>query len=122
MDENQSTKADDTDRRFMQNVDPFIAEDLHQMEQADNYNKWLYDLVQPYIGKRILEIGPGIGTFSKKMISEVDLLVGVEPNQYCADQLIKNLENNAKFILINKNWKIVLMNFLKVTNLIQFYV
>jgi 2-polyprenyl-3-methyl-5-hydroxy-6-metoxy-1,4-benzoquinol methylase len=77
-------------------------DDLRQMENAKNYNNWLYELISPYIGKRVLEIGPGIGNISQKLINDVELLVGVEPNPYCVDQLAKKMDKTPGFILINK--------------------
>lgn len=90
------------DRRFLQNQDPFIAQDLEQMRLAKNYNNWLYQLVKPYLGKRVLEIGAGIGTVSTKIITEVDLLISVEPNPYCVRQLKSQLGSNPKFILFDR--------------------
>ena len=99
---NKTTSGAVSDRRYFQTEDSFIADDLRQMELAPNYNEWLFSLVKPFIGRRILEIGSGIGTMSKKIIQESDLLVGVEPNQYCARQLEKNFGDSPKFVLINK--------------------
>ena len=95
--------SDQYDRRYIQTLDPFIKDDCHQMENAPNYNKWLNELVKPFIGNRVLEIGPGTGTMSRKVIEDVDLLVGIEPNQYCADALLNTLKDNHRFTLINKS-------------------
>jgi|SRR3990172_746606 len=91
------------DRRYMQIEARFIRDDLHQMENAPNYNKWLYSLVEPYLGKRILEIGPGIGNISRQIINCADLLIGVEPNQYCNDYLRNLFSGSPKFELIEKS-------------------
>ena len=88
------------DRRYLQTLDPFIMVDCCQMENAPNYNKWLYELIKPFIGNRVLEIGPGTGNMSRKVLEDVDLLVGIEPNQYCADVLLKTLINDRRFTLI----------------------
>ncbi|MFA5835581.1 MAG: class I SAM-dependent methyltransferase [Bellilinea sp.] len=90
------------DRRYIQTDDPFIMDDLRQMENAPNYNKWLHALVKPYIGKRVLEIGPGIGNISRQLIDDVDLLVVVEPNQYCSEILHRIFISAPHFSLINK--------------------
>jgi SAM-dependent methyltransferase len=37
---------------------------LHLLAKADNYNAWLFEGIRPYVGKRVLEIGAGIGTFT----------------------------------------------------------
>lgn len=91
------------DRRYMQMEASFIRDDLHQMESAPNYNKWLFSLVKPYLGKRILEIGPGIGNITRQIINCADVLVGVEPNQYCNDYLKNLFSGIPKFELIEKS-------------------
>ena len=95
--------SDQNDRRYLQTLDPFIMVDCCQMENAPNYNKWLYELVKPFIGNRVLEIGSGTGTMSRKVIEDVELLVGLEPNQYCADVLLKTLKNDRRFTLIKSS-------------------
>lgn len=90
------------DRRFTQVEDPFVMEDLRQMENAPNYSEWLYSRLKPYLGKRVLEIGPGTGSISRKLIDDVDLLVGIEPNKYCFDILENSLSKNPNFLLFNK--------------------
>lgn len=73
------------------------------MENAPNYNQWLYELVKPYIGKRVLEVGSGTGNISLKVIKEVDVLVGIEPNQYCFEALSAALKDKSNFIPIHKS-------------------
>jgi len=49
------------DRRHLQLTESFIADDLRQMQLAPNYNNWLYSIVKPHLGKRVIEVGAGIG-------------------------------------------------------------
>jgi SAM-dependent methyltransferase len=85
------------DRKHLQTNDPFIAEDLRQLRFAGNYNTWLFSLLQPYLGKRILEIGPGIGNLTKHFIIDAEYIEGIEPNTYCADLLLNGFGANPKF-------------------------
>ncbi len=39
-------------------VDPFYAEDLRQMERAVNYRRWQFEMVEPFLQGRVLEVGP----------------------------------------------------------------
>lgn len=41
---------------------------LKVISQADRFNKWMYETIQPYVKGRILEIGSGIGNISKYFI------------------------------------------------------
>ena len=67
--------------------DPFYVEDLRQMEQAVNYRRWQFEMVKPFLGKRILEVGGGIGNFTLQLAEEGRHVVSVEPNDYCFQQL-----------------------------------
>jgi 2-polyprenyl-3-methyl-5-hydroxy-6-metoxy-1,4-benzoquinol methylase len=87
-------------RQQHQITDPFVLDDLRQMEFASRYNGWLYRLVQPYIGRRVLEIGPGIGNISRLVLDDVDLLVGMEPNPHCAQVLADVLGSLPAFELL----------------------
>ena len=46
------------------NYDPVGQQTLEIMAQADHYNKWIYNLIKPYMKGKICEIGAGTGTFS----------------------------------------------------------
>ncbi len=81
--------------------DPFILEDLRQMSAAEHYNKWLYTLISPYLGKNILEIGPGIGNITLQMIDNAKSITGVEPNQYCCSWLKETMKGFEHFKLLN---------------------
>lgn len=62
------------------------AKDLEVMAEAVNYNKWIFDLIKGYLGQRILEVGGGIGTFTKFM-TDRELVVSMDPLERCAGAL-----------------------------------
>jgi 16S rRNA A1518/A1519 N6-dimethyltransferase RsmA/KsgA/DIM1 with predicted DNA glycosylase/AP lyase activity len=72
-----------TDRTMTQTNSDFIAEDLRQMLQAPNYTQWIFSFMQPYLGRRILEIGAGIGALTQKFVQHADFVCGLEPNPAC---------------------------------------
>ncbi len=77
-------------------VDPFYAEDLRQMERAVNYRRWQFEMVEPYLGKNVLEVGGGIGNFTSQLAEGGRKVVSVEPNRFCFEQLeekTRGLEN-----------------------------
>jgi SAM-dependent methyltransferase len=47
---------------------------LEKLTEAKNYNRWVYELCRPYLGKRLLEIGCGIGTMTGFWLSQGRLL------------------------------------------------
>jgi SAM-dependent methyltransferase len=90
------------DRRFTQTDDAFIVADLQQMSPARNYNQWIYSMITPFVGKRVLEVGAGIGNLSKKIIKDTDQFIAVEPNPNCQQVLKKIFINDPRFTLIPK--------------------
>jgi SAM-dependent methyltransferase len=41
--------------------------ELEVLVNANRYQKWLVDVVRPYLGKRVLELGSGIGNMSRHL-------------------------------------------------------
>ena len=66
----------------------FAAADLEVMSDAQNYVQWIFsDLIAPQLGRRVLEIGSGIGTFSTRIVTlpQVEQLTCVEIDASCAE-------------------------------------
>jgi SAM-dependent methyltransferase len=66
----------------------FAAEDLEVMSDAENYVAWIFsELVAPHLGRSVLEIGSGIGTYSTRIAADpqVERLICVEVDPTCAE-------------------------------------
>ena len=66
----------------------FAAEDLEVMSDAENYVRWIFsELIAPHLGRRVLEIGSGIGTYSWRIATEskVERLTSVEVDPRLVD-------------------------------------
>ena len=46
-----------------------LAADLEALTGLENYHGWILDEIRPYLKTRLVEIGGGIGTFSKLLVS-----------------------------------------------------
>jgi SAM-dependent methyltransferase len=57
------------------------------MAVADNYNRWLLDRSRPFLGKRILDVGAGLGTHTARLAERAELVVAVEPDPDHAAEL-----------------------------------
>jgi SAM-dependent methyltransferase len=88
-----------TDRRFNQTTDRYAADDLETIREARRYGAHVFDLFRPHIGRRILEVGCGIGTMSEKLAELADLIVGIEPNAACIDRVAEAMRHQPKFSL-----------------------
>jgi SAM-dependent methyltransferase len=59
----------------------FATADLEVMRDAQNYVRWIFgELIAPHLGRSVLEIGSGIGTFSRRIAEtpSVERLTSVE--------------------------------------------
>lgn len=69
-------------------VPSFAAEDLEVMSDAENYVRWIFsELVAPHLGPSVLEIGSGIGTYSRRIAADpkIERLTCVEVDPSCAE-------------------------------------
>ena len=76
---------------FAVEVDPFYVEDLRQMARAPNYQRWQFQMVAPFLGGEVLEVGGGIGNFTPQLASVAQFVTSLEPNEYCYHQLHEKL-------------------------------
>ena len=66
--------------------------ELELMSKAVNYNKWILEKIRNYLGKRILEVGAGMGTFTSFFLDREKIIsVDVAPN--CVDYLKQRFKN-----------------------------
>jgi SAM-dependent methyltransferase len=59
----------------------YVGTELYALAEANNYYQSVISRFAPFIGKRVIEIGAGIGTFSRSILTRttVSELVMVEP-------------------------------------------
>ena len=43
---------------------------LRAFETAPRFNRWMADVIRPYLGEHVLELGAGIGNLTEQLISE----------------------------------------------------
>ena len=59
----------------------YAGRDLESMDFARNYHRWILDLFAPYLGRRLVEVGAGTGSFSELLLARgPDSLTLVEPS------------------------------------------
>ena len=54
------------------------AFDLDTLTEAANYNEWIYGTMRPYLGRRILDLGCGIGNLSPLFLREGRSLLAID--------------------------------------------
>lgn len=77
----------------------YVGKDLEAMSFAVNYHKWILDEFRPFLGKRVVEVGAGTGSFSELLLQEnLDSLSLVEPSDMfeSLQANVSQIKNNAK--------------------------
>jgi SAM-dependent methyltransferase len=71
----------------------YAGKDLEAMSFAVNYHRWILSIFEPYLGKRIVEVGAGTGSFSELLLERhLESLSLVEPSSAMHQQLCRRME------------------------------
>ena len=71
----------------------YAGKDLEAMSFAVNYHRWILSIFEPYLGKRIVEVGAGKGSFSELLLERrLESLTLVEPSAAMYQQLCRRME------------------------------
>ena len=92
------------DRRHTQLSDDFAAVDLHQMELASRYTDWIVRQIRPHCGRRILEVGAGIGNISSRLLRHAEYAVRTRTESCLFRDLRRGLESEPGFEC--RRWRI----------------
>src|SRR5262249_6484685 len=60
---------------------------LERLESAPHYNAWLGSKLRPHLGRRVLEVGAGIGTLTKEIAAGRERVIALEADPYYAQRL-----------------------------------
>ena len=63
----------------------YTVRDQERMKFAGNYFDWQARLVAPYVGRRVIEIGCGVGNFTRYLLDR-ELVVGIDIEPACAEK------------------------------------
>ncbi|MFH0948005.1 MAG: class I SAM-dependent methyltransferase [Elusimicrobiota bacterium] len=63
-------------------TDVFAYETLKAFALTQNYNKWIYEIFKPYIGKNVVEVGCGIGNLTQYFLKSCDKLIGIDTSSF----------------------------------------
>jgi len=84
------------DHRYTQTQKRYAADDLETMSEARNYQAHVFNLVRPFVGARVLEVGCGIGTMTSQLLDQAERVVCIEPNLNCAARAGETLAGNDR--------------------------
>lgn len=76
-------------------MNPYIDKDLILLKNANRYQEWIYSLIAPYLGKRILEVGAGIGSYTNRLLGR-EFIVATDISDYYVSQMAKRFANRSE--------------------------
>jgi SAM-dependent methyltransferase len=81
----------------------YTSTELDAMSEAKNYYRWILSCFVPYLGKRVVEIGAGRGTFSELLLNSADIaeLSLVEPADNLFPLLRERFSGNPRVRLVH---------------------
>jgi SAM-dependent methyltransferase len=68
---------------------------------APNYNAWLGTLLRAHLGRRVLEVGAGIGTITRQILPGRELVIALEAEKLYATQLAETFRNDSRVKVID---------------------
>ena len=77
-------------------LDPTV-DNLEMMADAINYQNWIYSQFEKHIGSRIVEMGAGIGNYTKLLLNK-ELIVAVDNCSPCIEYMKNRFSNNKNII------------------------
>jgi SAM-dependent methyltransferase len=78
----------------MQEQWSYPGRELESMAFAVNYHRWILDIFRPYLGKRIVEVGAGSGSFSELLLeTRPERLDAIEPSANMFPLLADHLQH-----------------------------
>ena len=60
----------------------YTVRDQERMRLAENYFDWQARMVEPHVGRRVLEIGCGLGNFTRHLLDR-ELVIGIDVEPAC---------------------------------------
>jgi SAM-dependent methyltransferase len=67
-----------------------LARSLAALRAVHNYNEWVYRTCRPFIGRRIVEVGAGLGSITQFLLA-AEMVVCLEPFDPFRDYLARSL-------------------------------
>lgn len=75
-------------------ADAELADTLDNLDDADNYAAWIFSLIEPHLGRRVLEIGAGHGTLTDLLAADGRSVVSTDTSERCVRMLRDRFSGN----------------------------
>lgn len=72
-----------------------IEDSLDVIEDLGAYNRWVFDLLEPHVEGRVLEVGCGTGNITQFLTRSADEVVGIDPVERFIDRFRQRFAGNT---------------------------
>jgi len=81
----------------------YSGTELNALADARNYYSWILSYFAPWLGRTVLEVGPGIGTFSQCLLDNTDIsqLILAEPAKNLFSLLQQRFSGNPRVTVVH---------------------
>ena len=79
----------------------YVGKDLEAMSFAVNYHRWILSIFEPFLGRRVVEVGAGTGSFSELLLERrLESLSLVEPSTEMYEQLCRRVDELKSVVTV----------------------
>jgi SAM-dependent methyltransferase len=79
-------------------TEDIVYQTLLRMSKLQRYNQWIFSKFHPFLGRRVLEIGSGVGNITKFLLDR-DLVIATDVEPQYLQLLKNNFEKYRKFLI-----------------------
>jgi SAM-dependent methyltransferase len=72
-------------------------ETLERIQKLSRFNAWMFETLQPYLGRDVLEVGCGIGNLTEQILPHCDRVVGLDVEPHYIDAVRRRFDGKAAF-------------------------
>ena len=83
---------------FDSETEDIVYQTLQRMKKLGRYNQWIFSKFKPFLGRRVLEIGSGIGNITKFLLDR-DLIIATDVEPKYINLLENTFGKYRKFVI-----------------------
>ena len=75
--------------------DDYRGDELVATAHARSYNRWIMQFLRPHLGRVIVEVGAGTGSYTQELLTtNPERLIAIEPSSFLFPELSRTLANH----------------------------
>lgn len=80
-----------------------ISSNLEQWNKLGRYSEWMYHSYEQYVGKRVLDVGAGVGNLTKFLLNRCEFVFAIDIFEHQIETMKKRFEKYPNFSAKNFN-------------------